>query len=204
MNGHYSLAVSISREEFSNLKRIEKKIENNSVKPIIGEGYEINYTQVLFVGLCWLCASFCETEWRLLDVWYLTLTEKKSWDSCKDDIASSFNISIITGYVAQAFEELCSDPRGNSDPGEYGGPQGSNTLKLENTFHPTKTHFTSLKQIVFDLGKYNSNFKNTIQTSKTQFTFENTFQISKTQFKLQKHIWNFKNTIQLSKTHFKS
>ena len=34
VNGHVNLAVSISREEFSNLKRIEK----SSVKPIIGEG----------------------------------------------------------------------------------------------------------------------------------------------------------------------
>ena len=34
MNNHVNLAVSISREEFSNLKRIEK----SSVKPIIGEG----------------------------------------------------------------------------------------------------------------------------------------------------------------------
>ena len=38
MNGHVSLAVSIPREEFSNLKRIEMKIEKSSVKPIIGEG----------------------------------------------------------------------------------------------------------------------------------------------------------------------
>ena len=38
MNGHVSLAVSISCKEFSNLKRIEKKIEKSSVKPIIGEG----------------------------------------------------------------------------------------------------------------------------------------------------------------------
>ena len=38
MNGHVNLAVSISREEFSNLKRIEMKIEKSSVKPIIGEG----------------------------------------------------------------------------------------------------------------------------------------------------------------------
>ena len=102
MNGHVSLAVSISREEFSNLKRIEKKIEKSSVKPIIGEGIWNKLYSVLLVGLCWLCASFCETEWRLLDVWYLTLTENKS----KDDIASSFNTRIITGYVAQAFEEL--------------------------------------------------------------------------------------------------
>ena len=42
----------------------------------------------------------------MLDVWYLTVTENKSRDSCKDEIASSFNIIIITGYVAQAFEEL--------------------------------------------------------------------------------------------------
>ena len=47
MNRHVSLAVSISREEVSNLKRIEMKIEKSSVKLIIGEGnkYEINYTQ---------------------------------------------------------------------------------------------------------------------------------------------------------------
>ena len=44
MNGHVSLAVSISRhfsvktnyEEFLNLKRIEKKIKKSSVKLIIG------------------------------------------------------------------------------------------------------------------------------------------------------------------------
>ena len=34
-----------------------------------------------------------------------TSTENKSRDSCKDDIASSFNNIIITGCVAQAFEE---------------------------------------------------------------------------------------------------
>ena len=38
MNADVSLAVSIPREEFSNLKRIEMKIEKSSVKPIIGEG----------------------------------------------------------------------------------------------------------------------------------------------------------------------
>ena len=37
MNGGVSLPVSISREEFSNLERIEMKIEKSSVKPIIGE-----------------------------------------------------------------------------------------------------------------------------------------------------------------------
>ena len=57
MNGHVNLAVSISREEFSNLKRIEK----SSVKPIIGEGIGNKLYSVLLVGLCWLCASFCET-----------------------------------------------------------------------------------------------------------------------------------------------
>ena len=55
MNGHVNLAVSISREEFSDLKRTEKKIEKSSVKPIIGEGiYEINYTQ-----FCWLACVGC-------------------------------------------------------------------------------------------------------------------------------------------------
>ena len=58
-----------------------------------------------FVGLLVLVVyKFCETEWRcILD---LTLTENKSRDSCKDDIASSFNVSIIMGYVVQAVEEL--------------------------------------------------------------------------------------------------
>ena len=42
----------------------------------------------------------------MLDVQYLTVTENKSKDSCKDDTAFSFNIIIITGYVAQAFEKL--------------------------------------------------------------------------------------------------
>ena len=99
------VTVSISHEEFSNLKRIEKKIEKSSVKPIIGEGIWNKLYLVLLVG--WLCTSFCETEWRLLyaDVWYLTLTENKSRDSFKDDIASSFNISLVTGYGAQAFED---------------------------------------------------------------------------------------------------
>ena len=60
--------MSISREEFSNLKRIEKKIEKSSVKPIIGEGYEMNCAQ-----FCWLvcvgCVQVLENEdWRLLDV----------------------------------------------------------------------------------------------------------------------------------------
>ena len=69
MNGHVNLAVSISREEFSNLKRTEKKIEKSSVKPIIGEGIRNKLYSVLLVGLCWLCASFCETGWRyILDV----------------------------------------------------------------------------------------------------------------------------------------
>ena len=54
MNGHVNLAVSISREEFSNLERIEKKIEKSSVKPIIDEGNEINYTQ-----FCWLACVGC-------------------------------------------------------------------------------------------------------------------------------------------------
>ena len=55
MNGHVSLAVSISCEEFSNLKRIEKKIEKSSVKPIREvRGYEINYTQ-----FCWLACVGC-------------------------------------------------------------------------------------------------------------------------------------------------
>ena len=89
------------------MKRIEKKIENSSVKPITGERILNKLYSVLLVGLCWFCASFCETGWRcILDVCYLTVTENKSRDSWKDDIASSFNISTITGYVAQAFEEL--------------------------------------------------------------------------------------------------
>ena len=54
MNGHVNLAVSISREEFSNLKRIEKKIEKSSVKPIIVREYEINHTQ-----FCWLACIGC-------------------------------------------------------------------------------------------------------------------------------------------------
>ena len=53
--------------------------------------------------------------------------------------------------------------------GKYGGSQGSNTLKLENTFHSMKTNFSLLKQIVLtqentiQISKYNSDFKNTIQ-----------------------------------------
>ena len=34
------------------------------------------------------------------------ISQNKSRDSCKDDTAFSLNISIIMGYVAQAFEEL--------------------------------------------------------------------------------------------------
>ena len=52
MNGHVSLAVSISHEEFLNLKRIEMKIEKSSVKPIIGEGNKYEITILSFV--CWL------------------------------------------------------------------------------------------------------------------------------------------------------
>ena len=58
MNGHVSLAVSISREEFSNLKRIEMKIEKSSVKPIIGEGINMKYTILSFV--CWLVLAVCK------------------------------------------------------------------------------------------------------------------------------------------------
>ena len=73
-------------------KELKKKIEKSSVNAIIGEGIWNKLYSVLLVGLCWLCASFCETGWRcILDVWYLTVTE---------------NNGIITGYVAQAFEEL--------------------------------------------------------------------------------------------------
>ena len=57
MNGHVNLAVSISREEFSNLKRTEKKIEKSSVKPIIGKGIWNKLYSVLLVGLCWLCVQ---------------------------------------------------------------------------------------------------------------------------------------------------
>ena len=58
MNGHVSLAVSISFEEFSNLKRIEMKIEKSSVKPIIGEGINMKYTALSFV--CWLVLAVCK------------------------------------------------------------------------------------------------------------------------------------------------
>ena len=69
MNGHVNFAVSISREEFSNLKRIEKIIVKSSVKPIIGEGILNKLHSGFLVGLCWLCASFYETRWRcVLDV----------------------------------------------------------------------------------------------------------------------------------------
>ena len=60
--GHVNLAVSISHEKFSNLKRIEK----SSVKLIIGEGILNKLYSVSLVGLCWLCASFCETGWRCM------------------------------------------------------------------------------------------------------------------------------------------
>ena len=59
MNDHVSLAVSISPEEFSNLKRIEMKIEKNSVKPIIGEGINMKYTILSFV--CWLVLAVCKS-----------------------------------------------------------------------------------------------------------------------------------------------
>ena len=66
--------------------------------------------------------------------------------------------------------------------------------------------FQLLKQIAFVATKYNSDFKNTFQISKTQFKFQkhssdfkNTVQMSQTQFKFQKHSSNFKNTVQISK-----
>ena len=58
MNGHASLAVSISREEFSNLRRIKMKIEKSSVKPIIGEGINMKETILSFV--CWLMLAVCK------------------------------------------------------------------------------------------------------------------------------------------------
>ena len=82
-----------------------------------------------------------------------------------------------------------------------------------------KTNFSLLKQIVFHAGKYNSNLRNTIQISKTQFKsrkhnlhfkthfkspkkyslLRNTIQINKTCFTLLKHCSNFKSTFQDSK-----
>ena len=58
MNGHVSLAVSISREDLSNLKRIEMEMEKSSVKPIIGEGINKKYTILSFV--CWLVLAVCK------------------------------------------------------------------------------------------------------------------------------------------------
>ena len=55
-------------------------------------GYEINYTQ-----FCWLACVGCVQVF---------VTQNGDYLSFNIDIASSFNISIITGYVAQAFEEL--------------------------------------------------------------------------------------------------
>ena len=86
---------------------------------------------------------------------------------------------------------------------EYGDPHGSNT------FHCMKTDFILLKQIAFDITKYNLNFKKTFQISKTQSKFQKHFKSQKhnlnsvTQFKFQKRISNLKNTIQISKTQFK-
>ena len=143
-------------------------------------------------------------------VYFWTVLSKKppamSWCQCMRHVKVRGTLSKMD---VSSFEAFYSNLESQSIVSlskyiKYGGPQGSNTLKLENTFHHMKTNFSSLKQIVFDVGKYNSNFKNSIQISKTQFRFKNTFQISKTQFKLQKHISNCKNTIQLSKTHFKS
>ena len=56
-------------------------------------GYEINYTQ-----FCWLACVGC--------VQVFFVTQNGDYLSFNVDIASSFNISIITGYVAQDFEEL--------------------------------------------------------------------------------------------------
>ena len=66
--------------------------------------YEINYTQ-----FCWLACVGCVQVFVKQDgdvCLTFDTSQNKRRDSCKDDIASSFNISIITEYVAQAFEEL--------------------------------------------------------------------------------------------------
>ena len=66
--------------------------------------YEINYAQ-----FCWLTCVGCGQVFVKQDgdaCLMFDTSQNKSRDSCKDDIASSFNISMITGYVAQAFEEL--------------------------------------------------------------------------------------------------
>ena len=56
MNGHVSMAVSISREEFSNLERIEKKIEKNAGIHILQEIFAIDMLTVL--------KPFLEHDWK--------------------------------------------------------------------------------------------------------------------------------------------
>ena len=75
-------AVSITRENFARrsnqlcgIFEIEKnwkenwKELNQADNWFCSRGYELNYTQLCWLCLCWLCASFCDTEWRLFDVW---------------------------------------------------------------------------------------------------------------------------------------
>ena len=66
--------------------------------------YEINYTQ-----FCWLACVGCVQAFVKQDgdvCLMFDTSQNKSTDSCKDDIASPFNIRMIKGHVAQAFEEL--------------------------------------------------------------------------------------------------
>ena len=63
--------------------------------------YEINYTR-----FCWLACVGCVQVFVKQDgdvCLMFDTSQNESRDSCKDDIAY---ISIITGYVAQTFEEL--------------------------------------------------------------------------------------------------
>ena len=72
MNGHVSLAMSFSRENF--VRRSKPIVRNfriwkENCKELSqadnwfwSRGYEINYIQLCWLCLCWLCASFCDTK----------------------------------------------------------------------------------------------------------------------------------------------
>ena len=68
--------------------------------------YEINYTQFRWLACVGCVQVFVKQDGD--ECLMFDTSQNKSRDSCKDDIASSssFNISMITGYAAQAFEEL--------------------------------------------------------------------------------------------------
>ena len=65
--------------------------------------YEINYAQFCWLACVGSVQAFVKQDGDVCLMF--DTSQNKSRDSCKDDIAS-FNISMITGYVAQAFEEL--------------------------------------------------------------------------------------------------